>query len=317
MHNIIVTGATSMIGVAIVEDAIQNEKIGNIIAIIRPNSDRLDRIPRSNKVIVIEVDLDEYEKIPEILEKKGIQHSFSIFYHLAWSRTPTYSESYSDMLLKCKSIIGVLKAVNVAKTINCSRFVYIGGQAEYGIVKSDYIKPDTICNPVRADGISHYAAGKMAHILCSQYSITFIWVRVFSVYGINDRPNSMISSTIKKMMNNEKCQFTKAEQIWDYLYARDLGQAILLAGLKAKKDKIYCVGSGDAKPLKEYIEIIKQVVNPKMEIVFGELPYPDNPVMRLCPDISEFVKDTGWGPQTSFRDGIKEIYEHELKKKQD
>lgn len=314
MVNIIVTGATSMVGVAIIQEAIKNQEVGEILAVVRPNTEKLDRIPTNDKIEIIEVGFNDYEKLSEHVNSRGKAGSYNVFYHLAWSRTPTYTESYSDMLLKCDSIAGVLSAVKAAKDIGCKKFVYTGGQAEYGIVNSDYIRPDTPCDPVRADGIAHLAAGKMAKILCNQFDIPFIWVRIFSVYGVNDRPDSMIKMTVKKMMNNEPCKFTKAEQIWDYLNAKDLGEAILLSGLKAKEDKVYCVGSGEARPLREYIEIIRDVVNPEMNLKFGEIPYPNNPVMRLCPDISDIVRDTGWKPRTAFEAGIREIYEYERNK---
>lgn len=314
MSNIIVTGATSMVGVAIIQEAIKNQEVEEILAVVRPNTEKLDRIPTNDKIEIIEVGFNDYEKLSEHVNSRGKAGSYNVFYHLAWSRTPTYTESYSDMLLKCDSIAGVLSAVKAAKDIGCKKFVYTGGQAEYGIVNSDYIRPDTPCDPVRADGIAHLAAGKMAKILCSQFDIPFIWVRIFSVYGVNDRPDSMIKMTVKKMMNNEPCKFTKAEQIWDYLNAKDLGEAILLSGLKAKEDKVYCVGSGEARPLREYIEIIRDVVNPEMNLKFGEIPYPNNPVMRLCPDISDIVRDTGWKPRTAFEAGIREIYEYERNK---
>ncbi len=311
MANIIVTGATSMIGAAIIQEAIKSKEVGEILAVVRPNTEKAGRIPHSDKIQIIEAEFHDYEKLSEYVNSRGKANSYEVFYHLAWSRTPTYQESYSDMLLKCDSIAGVLSAVKAAKDIGCKKFVYTGGQAEYGIINDDYIRPDTPCDPVRADGIAHLAAGKMAKILCSQFGIPFIWVRIFSVYGANDRPDSMISVTVKKMMNHEPCKFTKAEQIWDYLNAKDLGEAILLSGLRVKEDKVYCVGSGEARPLREYIEIIRDVVSPETDLKFGELPYPENPVMRLCPDISDIVRDTGWKPHTAFADGIREIYEQE------
>ena len=72
----------------------------------------------------------------------------------------------------------------------------------------------------------------------------------------------------------------------------------------------YCVGSGEARPLKEYISTIRDVVAPGANLGVGELPYPPNPLMRLCADISLLVKDTGWQPKIDFRTGIERLYKH-------
>ena len=86
------------------------------------------------------------------------------------------------------------------------------------------------------------------------------------------------------MLNGIRPQYTKAEQMWDYL----------------------CLGSGLAQPLSVYIQEIKSIVNPNIEIGFGEIPYADNQVKYLCADISNLTEDTGFLPKTRFSDGIKE-----------
>lgn len=62
-----------------------------------------------------------------------------------------------------------------------------------------------------------------------------------------------------------------------------------------------------AKPLKEYIEKIRDIVSPNAELGFGELKYPENPVMNLCANIKQLQCDTGWKPEVEFEVGIKKI----------
>ena len=45
---------------------------------------------------------------------------------------------------------------------------------------------------------------------------------------------------------------------------------------------------------------------PNAELGIGEVPYADKQVMYLCADIGALTADTGFVPQTSFEDGIKE-----------
>ena len=79
-----------------------------------------------------------------------------------------------------------------------------------------------------------------------------------------------------------------------------------LLGEKGIDGKIYCIGSGEAKPLKEYILEIGKVINPQVELGFGKIEYSNNQVMNLCADISELTEDTGFEPKVKFSDGIKE-----------
>lgn len=306
MKNVIVTGATSMIGSSLIEALLMDSGVVRIYAVVRPGTVKIGRLPQNDRVAVIECDITEYSSLPSL-----INESCDIMYHLAWPRTATYEESLEDMLLKVQNLSAVLLAMEAAKNLGCRSFVGAGSQSEYGIQEAKWFSPDSPCNPVRADGVLHLAACKLAMNFANSQGIDCIWMRVFSVYGKYDRPNSMIMTTIKKLMRNEDCVFTPAEQEWDYLYADDIGKAFYLVGKKVKGSHIYCVGAGATKPLKEYIHIIKSVVmDSSAKIEIGKLPYPDKPIMHLGADISSLCEDTGWKPETSFEEGIIRIYQY-------
>ena len=297
-----ITGATSMIGVATINALLKREGECKIYAVIRSNSNHIDRIPHDDRVKHLFCDMKDYIDLTNRIDEKC-----DSFIHLAWLRTDTYSESYEDMLIKCQNMMGVLSAVEVAKHLGCSRFVYAGGQSEYGIHCKSPLTPETECNPVRVDGVAKFAAGKMGKILAEKYGLVFVWMRIFSAYGEYDRDNSLIMSTIRKMQKGERLLFTPCEQKWEFLNARDIGEAFCLAAQKATKSKVYCVGSGDAKPLKEFIYAIRDVVNPDANLEIGALPYPKDAVMYLCADNSSLKDDLGWEPRISFKDGIEKI----------
>ena len=151
---------------------------------------------------------------------------------------------------------------------------------------------DTPIRPVTAYGVSKFAVGKLAELLCGSLGITFVWTRIVSTYGINDSPNTLISYVINCFENNISPVLTGCEQIWDYLHADDAARAFrLLIGL----------------PLKSYIEKIYEVVKPHVPLVFGGKPYAKNQVMHPEADISDLKRDMGFESQISFEEGITRI----------
>lgn len=301
MKRMVITGATSMTGVALIETALKDSGIEKIYLVVRSDTDKWYRIPNDPRIVRVNCLMAEYYKLPEL-----ILDSCDCFYHLAWTRTSTYDESSKDMIVKCNNMAGVVSAVEAAHKIGCKKFIWAGSQSEYGIVEG-IISPETPCNPIRADGIIHLAAGKVARLLAEEYDMAFIWMRIFSVYGKYDRSNSLISSTIYKLKNGEHCSFTPSEQLWDYLNVEDMGRAFYLVGKLVDRSVTYCVGSGEEHPLKYYIEIIRDIVAPNAELGIGELPYPKNPIMRLCADVTSLCVDTGWKQIVSFEDGIRKM----------
>ena len=127
------------------------------------------------------------------------------------------------------------------------------------------------------------------------------------LYTSNDGAQSMVMSTINKLKNGEVPQFTKGEQMWDYLYSGDAAEAFRLLGEKGHNRKVYVLGSGKARPLAEYIKEIRDTVNPNAEIALGAIPYGEKQVMHLQADITELQNDIGFCPQMEFSMGIRTL----------
>ena len=130
-----------------------------------------------------------------------------------------------------------------------------------------------------------------------------------SLYGPFDGQYTMVMSGIYKMLRGERPQYTKGDQVWDYIYSKDAARAFRLVAEKGKDGSIYCFGTGKPRLLKDYILAIRDAVNPELEVGLGELPYYPNQVMHLEADISNLTEDTGFVPQYSFEEGIRETVE--------
>ncbi|MBQ9604476.1 MAG: NAD-dependent epimerase/dehydratase family protein, partial [Firmicutes bacterium] len=199
--------------------------------------------------------------------------------------------------------------VGAAKRFGCKTFIGAGSQAEYGRVEGK-LAPLTPAFPENGYGMAKLCAGQMTRIEAEKFGLKHIWTRVLSVYGENDGKNSMISSLITKLKNGEVPQTTAGEQMWDYLYSGDAARAFALLADKGIDGKTYVIGSGNARPLKEYIYEIKNQTAPNGKIDVGAVPYAEKQVMYLCADITELQKDCGWQPETEFKDGIKNILDN-------
>ena len=169
------------------------------------------------------------------------------------------------------------------------------------------LKPDTPAYPETGYGIGKLCAGQMTREYAHQLDMKHIWTRILSVYGPNDGVQSMVMSTMNKLLNGETPHFTKGEQLWDYLFSEDAARAFRLIGERGIDGKIYVLGNGIARPLSDYIKKIRDLVAPETKLDFGAIPYSDKQVMHLEADIEAVTSDTGWKAETSFEDGIKAI----------
>ncbi len=297
MKKAVITGATGSVGRAII-DKLVDENV-EVIVLYRNGSKRADDIPSNRLIKKICCSLDEMENfVPE-------ENDCDVFYHLAWAGTTGAARDDADLQLK--NIKYTLDAVALAKRMGCRKFIGAGSQAEYGLCDRP-LTPETPTFPFTGYGISKLAAGQLSRLKCRKLGIDHAWVRILSVYGKFDPENSVIKSAVNKFTTGEKAEFSKGEQLWDFLGAKDAANAFYLIGCDDKNnEKTYCLGSGKSAPLREYIKKIHELCKSDSEIDFGAIPYSKNQVMFLQADISELTKDTGFVPEIGFETGIKEL----------
>lgn len=295
MNRIIVTGATGCVGSAVVRHALA--KGINVICIVHQGSKRLSNLPSDDRIKIVECNLSDYKTLQ-------LDGEYDAFIHLSWEKT--FGASRDDAEVQARNIQFTLDACQLAKRCGCKVFVGAGSQAEYGVQSVD-LTPSLPCNPESGYGIAKYAAGKLSAMLCKNLGMRQNWVRILSVFGPNDGENTLISYVIRELKAGRSPELTKCEQIWDYLYADDVGDAILAIAEKGIDGKAYPLGSGKGRKLSEYVEDIRRIINPTVEVKFGAKDYYPHQPMHLVADLMELTADTGWGPKTYFVDGIRQI----------
>lgn len=300
---VVITGPTGAIGHALIEQCIKNGD--EVLAICRKGSSRIATLPQDSKVSVLELSLSDYEEY--IKETDAPDVPYDVFYHFAWNGTTGASRNDTD--LQSRNVQCALAAVKLASFLGCKTYIGAGSQAEYGRVEGS-LKPDTPTFPENGYGIAKLCAGQLTRILCSQLGIKHIWTRILSVYGPYDGENSMVISSLRKMIRGEVTRFTKGEQEWDYLYSEDAARAMYLIAQKGISNKIYVIGGGKTRKLMDYIDVMDKKANPAVHPVLGAVPYADKQVMYLCADISELTKDTGFVPEVDFEEGIEKTIQY-------
>ena len=298
MKRAVITGPTGAIGMALITQCIREG--WEVLAVCHRGSARISSIPVHPRVKILETELSELGQLEQVIEGR-----YDVFYHFAWEGTT--GAARNDMPLQTRNIASALQAAELAAKLGCNTFVGAGSQAEYGPLDQEMIGPDAPEHPTTPYGVSKLAAGKLSKLLCKELGIEWIWPRIFSVYGIYDKESTMVMTALHQFLAEEETAFTPGEQEWDYLYSKDAGRAFYLIGEKGRDGSIYCVGSGKAKRLYEYIYQIRDVANPKATPGIGKKSYGVQPVMHLCADISSLKNDTGFEPAYEFSSGIREM----------
>ncbi len=295
MKRVIITGPTGAVGMALIQKCIAEKMEATVVC--RRKSPRIAQIPICDQVKMIECNLDEMHMLPEILT--GV---YDAFFHLAWACTA--GEGRNDVHVQADNIQFTLDAVDAAEKLGCRCFIGAGSQAEYGRFEGK-LNSRVPTFPENGYGAAKLCAGALSRIRSRQLGIRHIWFRILSVYGEYDGAQTMIMSSIREMLQGRSPEYTPAGQIWDYLYSKDAAEALFLAAETGKDGAVYCLGSGQARTLREYIEAMRDERHPGLHLKLGAKPYAPEQVMHLCADLSELTKDTGFIPRYTFEEGIR------------
>ncbi|WP_026496813.1 NAD-dependent epimerase/dehydratase family protein [Butyrivibrio sp. WCD3002] len=296
MKKIVVSGATSMIGTALIDSAIADGT--EVYAIVRPNTSRKSRLVEHDYVHSIVGSLDNLTDID------GIPDDCEVFYHFAWAGTS--KEERDDARIHEKNIRYTLDAVELASRIGCRRFVGAGSQAEYGIVDG-LINDNTRFAPVISYGIAKYASCILSRKLCEEKGMEHVWGRIFSVYGPHDNEWTMLKKAIDSFRRGEVVKFSAGTQPWNYLYESDAGDIFYSLGKIKVKPGEYPIADSKSRPLREYILKMMEVYGPDAKAEFAS--DDGRKLQGLEVDASKTFEAVGFEPKIKFEEGIRKMIE--------
>lgn len=296
IKKVVMTGGTGPVGMALIRKLLAENV--RILLFQRKDSPKKKNLPNSPDLKIVDCSLEELKNyIPE-------ETDYDVFFHLGWACTGKTMRG--NLEVQNQNVGYSCDAVEVAHKMGCHTFIGAGSQAEYGR-KNEPLTGDMLCEPETAYGVMKLCACYSTRILCERYQMCHIWTRILSGYGLYDNDGSVLVGNILNSLHGRKLEFSAGEQIWDFVYMDDIAEALYLLAGKGQDKTIYPIGSGEARPLKEYLQILCDKLGEDITQGLGKIPYAPDQVMHLEADSSRLTADTGWKPQVSFEEGIERV----------
>jgi nucleoside-diphosphate-sugar epimerase len=129
------------------------------------------------------------------------------------------------------------------------------------------------------------------------------------VMGPNDDKDSFLQVTLQKLIDGDELIFSTGEQIFDVISSYDCALAYKLIGEKGKSHGEYWIGSGEARPLKEYVKIMASLYPSGQELQFGKFQYNDISLTLEDFSIQKLSEDTGFTPTMSYEKTVHQLYD--------
>ena len=243
----------------------------------------------------------------DITDIKGMLEKISTgkydtFIHFAWAGSA--GPARVDYNLQMQNALNTVEVLKAAKELGCSRFVCAGSIMEYEVEAAIHAQESR-------PGMGYiYAMGKhVAHCICkavaANIGIDLLWPMITNAYGVGEISPRFVNTTLRKIINGEPLQFTAATQNYDFVYVSDVAKAFYLVAEKGKPFCEYMIGSGNARPLKEFILEMVAACGPEAKPLFGDIPFTGVNVPLSVFSTDAIKKDCGFVPDVSFAEGTK------------
>ena len=297
MQKVVITGGTGFIGSWLVEDML--EQSIEVIMLVRDAKGC--KYQGRDQVTVIQYDSQEFQKL------KNKDNAIDAFYHLGWGGVATQDKN--DCNIQMENIAFSMQMLDYAHAIGTKKFIGIGTVAEYSFCEN-IMDVNVKQTPNDMYGAAKTAVHYLLETRARLLKMPFIWTVIPSTFGEGRRDNNIITYTILSLLRGEKPEFGYLTQMWDFLYVKEVVRALRYIGEKGLAEKTYAIGSGVFKPLKDYIMMIRDIINPELELGIGAKPALSEKVFSSCVSIYDLTKDTGFVPEISFEEGIRKTIEY-------
>ena len=297
MKKVIVSGANGFVGSHTVKYLLDQ----GVEVVALCHAGHCDHLPQAANLTVVPFDLHD---VKQSLADISVS-DYDFFYHFAWDGSA--GTKRADTKLQLANAQWTVETLIEAKRLGCKKFVGAGSIMEHETMIAAYTNGNR-------PGLGYiYGAGKTAaHMLCmskaNELGIDLVWGEITNAYGVGELSPRMVNTTLRKCLKGKKPQFTAGTQNYDFIYIDDVARAFYLLGQKGKAFHEYVIGSGQAKPLKEFLLEMKEAVAPDLDFIFGDVPFTGINLPLETFATEQTFLDTGFKAQVSFGQGTQKTY---------
>lgn len=240
---------------------------------------------------------ETYSKIQEIKP--------DIVFHLAadLNRNRDFSNYENMEAVNVKGTFNILKSLENLHT----HFIFTSTSEIYGNNSSPFHE-NQVPNPVSPYSLTKINAENLIRTYCKNKKIEFTILRVFNFFGENMSESFFIPQMINSLKKEKDFLMTKGEQKRDFLYVKDVVNALVLTSKNKKSyGQTMNVCSGEGIELSKFAKTVNNLINSKAKIVLGAIPYRKNEVWEMIGDNSKLKALTGFSPKFSIEKGLEII----------
>ena len=207
------------------------------------------------------------------------------------------------------SVVPSLALLDISRKLGTKRIVFVSsGGTIYGAAKEIPTPESAPTDPITAYGIGKLTIEKYLALYERLYGLSFRVLRVANAFGPFQLPakrQGVVAMLLSRAFENKRTEiWGDGSVVRDYIFVDDVVDALEAAAADDSDERVFNIGSGRGRSLREVIGAIETQLGEKLMIDWKPGRPIDAPVSILA--IERAKNALGWGPKTTFEEGLRQ-----------
>ena len=307
--NILVTGATGLIGGCLVDILMQHSKL-QVYAMGR------NRLRAEHRFKAYQNDERFHFVVHDVCQPLALETDFHYIIHAASNASPNFFKQSPVEVMK-SNLNGLSFLVEYGLQHQMKRLVYVSsgeiyGEGDGGVFtekSSGYID---ILSPRSCYPSSKRAAETLCAAYCQEYGTEIVIARPCHTYGpfFTESDNRVYAQFIRNVLNGEDIVMkSKGEQYRSWLYVADCAAALLMLLMKGVSGEAYNVADSQSNiTIRQLAEQVASIGGQQVVFDIDEQQGNTTPITRAV-FATDKLNSLGWAPRFGIEEGLQHTVE--------
>jgi UDP-glucose 4-epimerase len=295
MAKVLVTGGAGFIGSHIVDRLLEGKHEVHVIDNLSSGSEK--NLPPSVPLHKVDIRSEQARALVEGIAPDVIVHAAAQVSVRISMDEPTLD---SDL-----NVTGLINIISPLRGRKGTHVVFLSsGGAVYGEQEKFPAPEDHPIAPESLYGLSKRVGEMYLEFWQRVWGVTSSWMRLSNVYGPRQNPHGagVVAIFCERLLAGKSIAVNgTGEQTRDFVYVRDVAEAICLAAEKRPSGP-FNVGTAEETSINTLATGLRDMACPTADI--SHSPAKAGEQLRSCIDNSKAQRELGWKPSVSFTEGL-------------
>jgi UDP-glucuronate 4-epimerase len=214
----------------------------------------------------------------------------------------------NPVLYQDVNVMGTQMLLELARERGIPQFVFASSSSVYGINTNVPWQEEEQLLPISPYASTKLSGEMLGHVYSHLYSIRFLALRFFTVYGPSQRPDLAIHKFFRSILNDQPIPvFGDGSTSRDYTFVNDTVKGIIAAmHYEESAFEIINLGNNKTITLSVLIAAIEAICGKRA--IIDRQPEQAGDVPHTFADITKAKRLLAYNPSTSLQEGLESFY---------